>query len=795
MYMCTCVACTFVQLQCAHLHGCVSKVWKYSTPLATCVLIVYRSNTYQLEPFTPGSGKSYNKGDLRRTICKICASSLPFMLSLIASDTSSNISRHLKSMHIDREDVAKDVNAAAEKRIISTKKSLKKEKSKSSASDSSIMMKYLVRSGIRKTLWTDMSVHDHARIRQLALDAILFSQHSLPLSIFQTSPNRKNYLLELLRVFVPDMPSICQHTVNNMLTDRVIEFKQNFATQVKKLNEFYCFQPFMTIHHDIVAQKVKKVGMLGVSASFRDAELKHHEKALALREISKGHGADKVANMVTNVLEEYGVNVSDHVTDLSSDTTNAARAVVNVLWQRHLNERKAVLQQSTSSFQEYLEELLDESVYGRTKLQNNDCTFHKINRAIMYATGLEHHPNDPFPEGKALANWHIGIYPTFTRGEHADFTELVETQNFHRLPKVKPIAVAQTRAMCFLDCVQRNLVNAKAYDKLSSTDDGRVDASRFEICKESLEASAEWESVLSTLKVWHNLSQSRATITKSYMYLFHLDLVKRLEGKKCFKVIKTDELFKVKTNTKLEDLKRVRRCTNDFTPEGKTFVDRMLRECKDRFSAPDDDELIAMALDPRTKGLGFLSEDLRKKAMGLLRTEYLKFSAGWRKLHPSSDDVVNTSLVDEDMDEESGSEDGMYVNLDVEERNPKHTVLEELEDYVKSPLLKDCFSEAKPKGKCNLLNLRKWYDPEKHMLKVKDKFPIMFRMFAKYVTRVSSNALQERVFSKVRITFNYLRNRMATGKGEKLIIAGQRPASEPKRPNKKAGAKKRLKSI
>jgi len=774
----------------------LSIAWDYAGLLPFGVIKVYNKDgtitftgQYSSEQKAASKRIFRKKKKVLKAFCKLCAQhpEAPFHKSLMSSVSAGNIKQHLRRAHEDNFELQKLLVEDNNKRIAISSPSNSSKRFKlerKSTSQTSITEYVRVKTSTQaESFRKNISKYEWDLLKDRMLDVIISPKHSMPLDVFSEGP-----LLDLMRVFVPQCPAFGRESVITRMNERMLMMKDDMAIIISKLYIFYNSQPFATLHHDVVTDKCRELGLLGISINFRDAKLERYEVSLGLVSL-ESHRARAVANSVKERLEEFGISVTKHVREVTSDTAAAARAVARVLERDRLDRVKGDILRdmgyasedigevgpeedfSDNEFAEYLQETTDRAILGRDDVKQEDCTFHLINKSVECAVGMIEHTTRKefnkwdgfeaaFSEGKEFADLLEATYSSFiSHGSTPDFSKYIST-----------------RPMALLDVIRAAILNSKACKKVVVEDW----CDNTEIFKKLTSDSVidkllEVEAILSSLSHWYKICQSKQKVTKSYEYILWTNAQERMEGKAEFDIIRKEDLCHLSTNAcnRTSCFNRKKVSLESMSSFAKRVCKRMSKELRDRFSTPSDSTLLAMSLDIRTKHLRFLPDDLKHKAESLRKAAYLKMKAIDVVREEGTDDVRCEDVPDD-----------MVVLTDFSTQS-SNNAMAELEQYLKdNPRLEywsgvsDNENEQKNKdGKkkkkkktVSLVSLFNCYEANDHAKELTRKMhPNMYKLYAMVVTAVSSNAFQERIFSRLKLTSTHLRPNLSVENSSMLI--------------------------
>ena len=342
-----------------------------------------------------------------------------------------------------------------------------------------------------------------------------------------------------------------------------------------------------------------------------------------------------------------------------------------------------------------------------------------------------------------------------------------------------------------MDCARRSDVTRASQKQLQSlhaselSDDDKnrlLQASEWrEVC--------ELEGVLSLIRTFCNAVQYDDSIMKSETWVFISALKLRFRNKSSVRVVDQDKVAK-RGYKSLDAIPRSKRRYHDLSDVSKTCWERLLYALDTRYPDPDDAELLAMALDPRTSGhLRALlancrtgAEDLHSKAVSLRFDMFKETVLARQKAVGGPQDAVpeppppqHPVVMDSD-DSDSSSEDGIAlpaafasdsstIGTDLAAESTRETdhYVNAMKSFQPSQHLKAGLTDKDLKDMARMMastDIRRW------VVSIKDRHPVAFRVLQRGLGPVSSSGYIERFFSTASQVWNTRNTRILFHKAE-----------------------------
>ena len=164
-------------------------------------------------------------------------------------------------------------------------------------------------------------------------------------------------------------------------------------------------------------------------------------------------------------------------------------------------------------------------------------------------------------------------------------------------------------------CVRMRLVLDVCFSMIKDKD-----VQSLKLTEAEWQFAAQMESLLAAISTVVKLAQKERDVTSSYVWILALKAksVARAPSFQVVDITQTPDL----DWTNLDKFRRVKLSVDELTDKGHTLRQRVIDELEFRFNEPSDNEVLAMALDPRTKQLKFLKAQLQRDGRDYLERAY-----------------------------------------------------------------------------------------------------------------------------------------------------------------------------
>jgi hypothetical protein len=397
---------------------------------------------------------------------------------------------------------------------------------------------------------------------------------------------QSEYFKQMFRCIQPSFVSMSRDTFIDLLNREFEDFvgKVVILLDVEKNNSHGV--PIISVCHDMWTT-INNDNVLGSSVRLITKDFDLLQIACLLTKNNITHGAEwNAITLQEEYLNRYGVELSEEVKYMTSDTASAARAVSG-----HVEDMDQV-----------------------------DCEMHVVNLALLYAIGLRENvknvtyvdnigtkrrvrtivtPGGAFPEGLEVIQKLRNLAKYFGTGQRKQ--RLVDKQDFydipHGLPQIDGLTRVASVCKLFQTSIQHYYGMLRLYTDLKEEDDIAFVKLFDEITEEDWELIAEMES-LTFILVSYALGEAQMDKVMASKSFYFRSICKKYCTLQSFDLMKLTE--RPMKNDTIKCWKRRSKTINSFTDTGKKCLQRLSQQLDLRFKYEKPEQFLPVFLDPVT---------------------------------------------------------------------------------------------------------------------------------------------------------------------------------------------------